>query len=240
MVALRAIRHGEITKNDVEWIVKRPDGGASVILARAAPIRDGKGRITGAVVAWRDITARKRLEEKLRESTKLESLGVLAGGIAHDFNNLLTGVLGNASLLMNDLPEGSTAWRFAQEISRAAERAARLSRQMLEYSGRGRFRVEPLNLSEYIRRLAPKIECSISKHVQLRFDLADDLPAIEADASQIQELISNLVCNRVEAIGPSPGRVTIATRPLSVDKSYVHAPPAARRDTAGDIRGARI
>jgi two-component system cell cycle sensor histidine kinase/response regulator CckA len=223
-VGLRAIQHGEITK-DVESIIKRPDGGASVILARAAPIRDSKGRIRGAVVAWRDITERKRLEEKLRESTKLQSLGVLAGGIAHDFNNLLTGVLGNASLLMMDLPEESKAWRFAQEISRVAERAARLSRQMLAYSGHGRFLVEPLDLSECIRRLVPKIESSISKHVQLKFDLADDLPAIEADASQIQELISTLVSNGGEAIGPHAGRVTIATRQLSIDSFYVHPPP---------------
>jgi PAS domain S-box-containing protein len=223
MVALRAIRHGEIAK-DAEWIVKRPDGGASVILSSAAPIRDKKGRITGAVVAWRDITERKRLEEKLRESTRLESLGVLAGGIAHDFNNLLTGVLGHASLLMGDLPEASTAWRFAREISKAAERAARLSRQMLAYSGRGRFLLESLDLSEYIRRLAPRIESSTCRHVQLKFDLADDLPAIEADASQIEELISNLVCNGVEAIGPSAGRITIATRLLSLDAPYIHPP----------------
>src|SRR5262249_776374 len=98
MPATRAIQRGEITI-DVEWIIKGPDGGASVALASSAPIRDGRGRITGAVTTWRDITERKRLEEKLRESTKLESLGVLAGGIAHDFNNLLTGVLGHASLL---------------------------------------------------------------------------------------------------------------------------------------------
>ena len=218
-----AIQRGEVTK-DVEWMLKRPDGGTSVILARGAPIRDGKGRITGAVVAWRDITERKRLEEKLRESAKLESMGVLAGGIAHDFNNLLTAVLGHASLLLNHLPEGSKAWENAQEISKSAERAAKLSRQMLAYSGHGRFLVEPLDLSEYIRRLAPRIESSIPKHVLLKFDLADDLPAIEADASQIQELISNLVFNGVEAMEPSTGRVTIATRLLSVDNLYIHAP----------------
>ena len=223
MTGMRAIRHGEVTE-DAEWIVKRPNGGISLILARAAPIRNDRGRITGAVVAWRDITERKRLEEKLRESTKLESLGVLAGGIAHDFNNLLTSMMGHASLLMNDLPKGSTAWGSAQEISRAAERAARLSRQMLTYSGHGRFLVEPLNLSEYLRQREPKIESSISKHVEVDFDLAGNLPAIEADASQIQELISNLVCNGVEAIGPDRGRVTIATRLLSVDQPYIHAP----------------
>ena len=223
MPVIRAIRRGEVTK-DVEWIVKRPDGGASVILSRSAPIRDGKGRITGAVSAWRDITERKRLEEKLSQSAKLKSLGVLAGGIAHDFNNLLTAVLGHASLLMSSLPERSMAWGNAQQISKAAERAARLSRQMLAYSGHGRFLMEPLNLSQHIRSLAPLLESSISKRVQLNFDLANDLPPVEADASQIQELVANLVSNGVEAIGPDVGQVTVATRLLSMDYLYIHAP----------------
>jgi two-component system cell cycle sensor histidine kinase/response regulator CckA len=125
---------------------------------------------------------------------------------------------------MNDLPEGSTAWTSAQEIVTAGERAARLSRQMLAYSGRGRFLVKPLDLSAYIRTLAPKIESSVAKNVELKFDLADDLSVIEADASQIQELISTLIRNGVEAIGPDAGRVTIATRLLSLDRLYIHAP----------------
>jgi PAS domain S-box-containing protein len=223
MAGIRAIEHGEIT-GDLEWIVKRPDGGSSVVLSRAAPIRDRKGRIIGTVAAWRDITERKRLEEKLRESTKMESLGVLAGGVAHDFNNLLTSVMGHASLLLNDLPHGSTARESAQEIARAAERAARLSRQMLAYSGHGRFQVEPLDLSDYVRQLAPKIESGISKHVQLKLDLADHLPPIDADRSQLKELISNLVCNAVEAIGSDQGRVVVATRLVSVDQLYSNVP----------------
>jgi PAS domain S-box-containing protein len=216
MTAMRALAHGETT-GDTEWVVKRPDGGTSVILARGAPIRDGAGRIVGAVSAWRDITERKRLEEKLREGAKLESLGVLAGGIAHDFNNLLTSVMGHASLLMTDLPEGSAAWKSAREISAAAEHAAELSAKMLAYSGRGRFLLERLNLSEHIRRMAPTFEPSIPRHVQLKLDLAGDLPPIEADSSQIRELIMNLVCNAVEAIGTNAGRVTIGTHLLSVD-----------------------
>jgi PAS domain S-box-containing protein len=212
----RAIRHGRATE-DEEWIVYRTDGTASVVLSRAAPIRDGEGRITGAVVAARDITERKRLEEKLREKAKLESLGVLAGGIAHDFNNLLTSVLGHASMLMSDLPEKSAARQYVREIADAAQHAARLSGQMLAYSGRGRFLVGPLDLSGHVRQLTPEIRFPDSAHVQVKFDLANDLPPIQADASQIRELILNLVCNAVEAIGPKAGQVTIATRLLPVD-----------------------
>jgi PAS domain S-box-containing protein len=230
MAGVRAIQHGEIT-GDIEWILKRPDGGSSVILSRAAPIRDRRGRITGTVAAWRDITERKRLEEKLRERTKMESLGVLAGGVAHDFNNLLTSVLGNASLLMNDLPEKSGARQYAQEIAEAAEHAARLSRQMLAYSGRGRFQVQRLDLSAHVRRLAPEIEFPGSRHVQLKFDLANDLPPIEADASQIRELILSLACNAVEAIGPGAGQVTIATRLHTVD-GFLSRPTPAQDEVA--------
>jgi PAS domain S-box-containing protein len=219
----RAIEHGSITE-DEEWVIKRPDGTTLMIVTSAAPIRDVRGRITGAVVAARDITERKRLEQKLRESAKLESLGVLAGGIAHDFNNLLTSVLGHASLLLKELPEGSRASSSAREILHAAERAARLSSQMLAYSGRGRFVVERLDLSAHIRRLAPQIESAVSGPVELRFDLAPELPPVQADASQIRELLMNLVHNGVEAIGPHAGRVTVATRLVPVDQLYTHGP----------------
>ncbi len=222
MPLARAIYSGETTPSE-EWLMRRPDGQNVLVLGRAAPIRDSQGHITGGLVAWRDISEHKRLEQKLRESAKLESLGVLAGGIAHDFNNLLTGVLGNASLLADALPEGSTAWGFAQNIASAAEHAARLSQQMLAYSGRGRFVVQPVDVSEYIRRSAPLIESSIPKHVDLSFDLAGELPPIEADAAQLQQVIMNLVINGAEAIGPQGGRVTVATRPVSLDEGYIHA-----------------
>ncbi len=216
----RAVRNGENTP-DEEWVIRRPDGTSLVTLGQAAPIRDSQGRITGGLVTWRDISERKRLEQKLRESAKLESLGVLAGGIAHDFNNLLTGVLGNASLLTEELPEGSVAWGFAQNIASAAEQAARLSQQMLAYSGRGRFVVEPVDVSEYIRRTLPLVESSIPKHVELSLDLPGTLPPIEADTAQLQQVIMNLVINGAEAIAPPGGRLTVTARSLSVDEHYI-------------------
>jgi PAS domain S-box-containing protein len=221
--ASRALQHGRITEEE-EWVLKRPDGSTLMVVTSAAPICDQHGRITGAIVAARDVTERKRLEQKLRESVKLDSLGVLAGGIAHDFNNLLTSVLGHASLLVKELPEGSRASNSAREILHAAEHAARLSTQMLAYSGRGRFIVERLNLSDYVRRLAPQIEPLVGGPVELKFDLAPELPPVQADASQIRELLMNLVNNGVEAIGQRAGRVTVATRLVPVDQPYTHGP----------------
>jgi signal transduction histidine kinase len=216
----RAVLQGEIT-SDEEWVIKRPTGESLSILCNAAPIRDADGHITGGLIAWRDVSARKHLEEKLRERAKLESLGILAGGIAHDFNNLLTGILGNASLLLDELSEGVFSRTYAQAISDAAERAAKLTHQMLAYSGRGRFVVEPVNLSAYIRQTTALIDASIPKNVELRLDLSDDLPSIEADTGQLQQVLMNLVINAAEAIGPSGGRVTVGSSVQAIDNTYI-------------------
>jgi two-component system cell cycle sensor histidine kinase/response regulator CckA len=206
----RAAREGELIL-DEEYVVQRPDGTRVSVLINASPIRDEAGSITGALVAYRNITERKRFEENLRETAKLESLGILAGGIAHDFNNLLTGVLGNAALLAHELPPGSSAAEQARTVMEAAEQAAKLANQMLAYSGRGRFLLELIDLSAAIRQTATLIGSSIPKGVELRLDLAADLPAIEADAAQIQQLVMNLVINGAEAIDSGGGSVRVVT-----------------------------
>jgi PAS domain S-box-containing protein len=188
--------------------------------SREVLLLDTEGNVKGVLEINRDITERIRMEEKLRERAKLESLGVLAGGVAHDFNNLLTGILGNASLLLDDAPLGSTTWSFAKGICESSERAAKLAHQMLAYSGRGRFFVKSLDLSEQIRHQSALIQSSVPKNVEVVFDLADGLPPINADGSQLQQLVVDLVINGAEAIGSEAGRVTIATRTQLVDKAY--------------------
>ena len=110
---------------------------------------------------------RRRSEEQMRNAQKLESLGVLAGGIAHDFNNLLVGVLGNAGLALLELPEDSPARQPIRDIEVSAQRAAELTRQMLAYSGRGRFRVEPVDLSSVVEEMSQLLRRVISKQTQL-------------------------------------------------------------------------
>jgi PAS domain S-box-containing protein len=206
----RAASAGELIL-DEEYVVQRPDGTRVSVLINASPIRDEEGTVTGALGAYRNITERKRFEESLRETAKLESLGILAGGIAHDFNNLLTGVLGNAALLADHLPSGSAAAEQARTIMEAAEQAAKLSNQMLAYSGRGRFVLELLDLSAAIRQTATLIASSIPKGVELRLDLAPNLPPVEADAAQIQQLVMNLTINGAEAIDSADGSVRVVT-----------------------------
>jgi signal transduction histidine kinase/ActR/RegA family two-component response regulator len=158
----------------------------------------------------RDVTERKEAEQKYVEAQKLETLGVLAGGIAHDFNNLLTGMLGNASLLADSL-SGFPEERLAQSLIEASERMARLTQQMLAYSGKGRFVIEPLDLSHEVTRIATLIHASIPKHVELQLKLAKNLPLMEADGGQIQQLIMNLVINAAEATAADSGAVAVST-----------------------------
>jgi PAS domain S-box-containing protein len=170
-----------------------------------------------------DITERKRFEEQLRQTQKLESLGVLAGGVAHDFNNLLTGIMGGASFVLEILPQGHPAQQVLQSITRASERAASLTRQLLAYSGKGRFIIEPVDLSELIHDITNLIQTSIPKTVQLRLELSKYLPPVEADSTQIQQLVMNLIINGAEAIGEQPGVLTVRTGTRMVNHQHVGA-----------------
>ena len=189
---------------------RRKDGAPLDIHVSTAPLRDASGAIRAVMSVYLDITARKQAETALLQAAKLESLGVLAGGIAHDFNNLLTGILGSADFLLSQVPSGSHLQPAVQVIARASERASKLTRQMLAYSGRGQFVVESLDLSSQVRQILILLEASIPKHVNLSLELENGLPAIEADAGQLQQLVMNLILNAAEAI-PGTGEVTVKT-----------------------------
>ena len=170
----------------------------------------------------RDVTERKRIEEQLRHTQKLESLGVLAGGVAHDFNNLLTPILGNASLVLGELSPSSSLRSNLENLITAGQRAVDLTRQLLAYAGKGRSIVAPVDLSDLVRQISNLVRTSIPKNVQLRLDLQDNLPCVEADSSQIQQLIMNLIINAAEAIGEEQGgTVVVTTGVQQVDEYYI-------------------
>lgn len=154
---------------------------------------------------------RRDLEEQLRQAQKLESLGLLAGGVAHDFNNLLTGILGNASLVLEMLSPPEPERSMLEDVVRASERAAELTRQLLAYAGKGKFVVQPVHLSEVVREISQLVRSSIPRKVELRMNLPADLPLVEADPSQMQQLVMNLVINAAEAIGDQTGTVEVTT-----------------------------
>lgn len=151
------------------------------------------------------------LERHLQESQKLESLGVLAGGIAHDFNNLLTAILGHASLGKEDTPLHTPLHESFDQIEKAGERAAELCRQMLAYSGRGRFVIAAVDLNALIREMAELLRASVSKKAMLSLALCPSEPSVAGDSTQVRQVVMSLVINASEALGDKEGLVTVAT-----------------------------
>jgi CheY-like chemotaxis protein/nitrogen-specific signal transduction histidine kinase len=185
------------------------------------PIADDDKQFTGAVCTVADVTERKNFDQQLRHTAKLESIGVLAGGIAHDFNNLLTGILGNSSLLMETLPAGAPELELADEIMKASESAADLTRQILAYSGKGRFVVKIVDLSAVALDTRAFVRRFIPSKVELVYQLASDLPTIQADQGQMQQLTMNLIINAAESFGEGVGgKVTVATGTEHLEESF--------------------
>jgi PAS domain S-box-containing protein len=200
----------------------------SDFMVTASPLKSPDGELLGAVYVARDISERRRAEEErvklatqMREVQKLESLGILAGGIAHDFNNLLMAILGNADLALFSLSPASPARPNVEEIARASQRAADLCRQMLAYSGKGRFVVGRYDLSEIVQEMAQMLEISVSKKATLRYSFGEKLPGVEADATQLRQVIMNLITNASEALGDQSGIISVSTGVMDCDRAYL-------------------
>ena len=196
----------------------------------------------GAIITTIDVTQRKQaeaerkdLESQLQEAQKMKAIGTLAGGLAHDFNNLLMAILGNADLAVLDLSGESPVRSCIEEIEKAARRAAELTRQMLAYSGRGRFVVKSIDLSQTVKEMTQLLRASTSKAITLNLDLQPGLPPIRADAAQVQQVVMNLVTNASEAIDEGQtGIVSISTGILhctreDLDRAYLKEPLAEGR-----------
>jgi PAS domain S-box-containing protein len=195
-----------------EYRFVRSDGAPLWLDFTAVPMRGNGGELTGILAMCTDITERKLEREQMQQTQKLESLGVLAGGIAHDFNNLLVGMLGNASLASDILPPTSQTQPLLQGVISAAERAAKLTRQLLAYAGRGPRKTGPVNLDALVSEILSLVHASIPRTVKLNLELAGNLPPIEADEGQLQQILMNLVINGAESItAEAGGSVTIST-----------------------------
>jgi two-component system cell cycle sensor histidine kinase/response regulator CckA len=188
------------------------------------PVFDESGEVEAVAGSTRDITERRRAEaeelqhrERLLGSARLESLGVMAGGIAHDFNNLLTGILGNSSLLADGYPDPDR--HMSKQIVLAAERAADLTRQMLAFSGKGRFVIDVFDLNTLVQENLTLLRASLARCVTVEIALRPEGCPVEADRGQIQQVIMNLLINASEAVGDRPGNVVIRTLLTRHDES---------------------
>jgi two-component system cell cycle sensor histidine kinase/response regulator CckA len=215
-----------------ELIHTRKDGLEITVASRWAAQREQSGLLTSVLEINSDITEHKRAQERLRQAQKLESLGLLAGGVAHDFNNLLVGVIGNTSLALHLLQAGHPASDVLNGVLRSGEQAAHLTRQLLAYSGKGKFLMEALDLSALIPEMAGPIGHSIAKKITVHYALAESLPAVIADRGQVQQVFMNLVLNAADAIGNHDGLITVRTGVEDMDQNYrrLHPETAALPD----------
>lgn len=202
--------------------------GRRYLHTKKIPVVDGDGQPKYLLGISEDITERKLDEErqraferKMQETQKLESLGVLAGGIAHDFNNLLVSILGNVGLVLVDLEPDSPVREPVEQIKVAAQRAADLTRQMLAYSGKGRFVMQRINLNSIITEITQLLQVSISKNAALRFNLMQNLAPIEGDVTQVRQVLMNLIVNASDAIGERQGTISLTTGRFNADHEYL-------------------
>jgi PAS domain S-box-containing protein len=182
------------------------------------------------VTSLNDISIRKKAEEErlnlerqLLHSQKLESLGVLSGGIAHDFNNLLQALLGNLDLALMRLPPDAAGRKNIDHAVNAGKNAAKLTNMMLAYSGKGLFVVKPLNLTELVEENSTMLEAAIPKSITLEKHLDHNLPAVMADAGQLQQVVMNLITNAAEAIGDQSGNIRLSTGAREFDQATLNS-----------------
>ena len=225
---LEAICRGE-TVEHFETVRVRKDGLKIDISATISPIKDShSGAICGVSKIARDISELKRageerakLERQMLQTQKLESLGVLAGGIAHDFNNILMTIVGNVDLALIRINKESPGRNNLLQVQDAVAKAADLAQQMLAYSGKGKFSIEDIDLNILIQEMTHMLEVSISKRAVLRLNLHHSLPSVTADATQLRQIIMNLVINASEAIADKSGIIVITTGCMNCDRHYL-------------------
>jgi PAS domain S-box-containing protein len=223
---LRVVETGEPLLN-VEEVQTRPGGTKAVILTSRVPLRDASGAVVGVLGVYQDITDRKRIEEQLRQAQKMEAVGQLAGGVAHDFNNLLTIINGYSDLLLQTLPADDPSRVLVEEIYKAGQRSAGLTRQLLAFSRRQVVAPRVLDLNALVCNAGKMLRRVIGEDVRLTTALDSGLCTVRADPGQIEQVLLNLAVNARDAM-PTGGRLTIETRNVDLDDDYARTHPGAR------------
>ena len=200
---------------------QRKDGREVWTTLAATPMYDDRGEFAGALALVTDETERRALDRKLQQIQRLDSLGALAGGVAHDFNNLLAGIIGNLDAVRPAVVAGSPMHHAFEDVTTAAYRAADLVRQLLTFAGRSRCVLGPVDLNALVLETQQLLHAAISRQATLRLDLADRLPAVVADATQLGQVVMNLLTNASDALGDRGGVITLASRVIRADRALL-------------------
>ena len=211
---------------DERWHVRK-DGSRFMASGVLTGIRNQQGELRGYAKVLRDITERMKADALLQQARHYDSLAVLAGGIAHDFNNLLTGILGNNSLALDELPTFSPARALLKTAIQSSHRGAELTRSLLAYAGKGRFTSRRLEFSQILSDLRPVLRRSVSNKINLEFSLPGGSPRFLGDPAQIEDLILNIVANAADAMDSQPGRILIASGSEPLDRAQLDSLGAA-------------
>ena len=216
----RQVIESGCSKLSIEEPQTTPAGNTITILTSKIPLRSSKGEISGLLGTYMDITERKRLEARLFQSQKLETVGKLAGGIAHEFNSILTAIIGQSELLLNDLPPGNPLCKNATEIGKAADRAADLTRQLLAYGRKQILQPEILDLDSILAGMEGTLRHLLGCGTDMHIAAFAGLKSVKVDAGQIEQVIMNMVINARDAM-PNGGKLTLETANVSFDQESV-------------------
>ncbi|HEY4369422.1 MAG TPA: PAS domain S-box protein [Steroidobacteraceae bacterium] len=222
--ALAEMRAGTTDTLSVEYRTIRNDGALQWIAVNGRVDRDSAGRMVRVTGACIDITARKRAEDAQRHSQKLEALGTLAGGIAHDFNNLLLAISGNCRLAAVDLAPEHSARRHLEEIEHAGARATNLVHRILAFSRQSEPRQEIIYLQPTIEEALRLMRATVPAMIIIEARFAPDVPSVNADSTQIHQVVMNLITNAAHAVGDKAGTVTLSLDTTTVAAGDPNAP----------------
>jgi PAS domain S-box-containing protein len=205
---------------DHERKVRRKDGSITSVSVRAAPLLDATGKVTHIVRSSMDISERLRLEQQYRHAQKMEAVGRLAGGVAHDFNNMLTVIKGHAEFLSRALPPEGDLREDIDQIFKAAQRASRLTRQLLAFSRQQVMEKEVVDVNALLRDFEKMLVRVIGEDVSLDLSLASSPSYILADSGQVEQAVMNLAVNARDAM-PDGGELNLSTRAISISPDEI-------------------
>jgi PAS domain S-box-containing protein len=203
--------------DNFEAQLKRKDNSVVWVSTNAKLLKDEKGNIIGVEGITRDVTYAKKLEEQIRQSQKMESIGTLAGGIAHDFNNILGIILGNTELALDDVPEWNPARQNLEEVRTAVLRAKNVIRQLLSFARKTKLEKKPINIVSIVKESLKLLRSSIPASIDIHQNIPEDIDTIMADPTQINQILINL-CTNAEHAMPDGGVIVITLKNIEADE----------------------